>query len=69
MRRGEFLGLHWSDIDFAPDGSHARIHVRRNVVEPGSELHVHEPKTPNSVRAVVVLDDGVDRLQRTGSAS
>ncbi len=64
MRRGELLGLHWSDIDFAPDGSHARIHVRRNVVEPASGLEVHEPKTPNSVRVVEVLDDGVDRLHR-----
>lgn len=64
MRRGELLGLHWSDIEFAADGTHATIHVRRNVVEPGNELLVHEPKTENSVRTVVILDDGVDRLQR-----
>jgi len=64
MRRGELLGLHWSDIDTANDGSHATIHIRRNIVEPGNELLVHEPKTENSVRRVIILDDGVDRLQR-----
>ena len=64
MRRGELLGLHWSDIEFAQDGSHARIAVQRNVVEPGDRLLVHEPKTKNAVRTIIILDDGVDRLQR-----
>ncbi len=64
FRRGELLGLHWSDIEFAPNGARARIHVRRNIVEPGSQLIVQEPKTKNSLRSVVILDDGVDQLRR-----
>lgn len=64
MRRGELLGLHWSDIEFAADASRARIHVRRTVVEPASGLEVHEPKTPNSARSVAILEDGVDVLHR-----
>jgi integrase len=51
MRRGEAVGLQWSDLD----GD--RLHVRRAVVEPvGGPLVVKDPKT-HRVRAVT-LDAG-----------
>lgn len=53
LRRGELLGLHWSDIEELDDGG-AIIRVRRNVVQPGKELIVQEPKTEASNRSVHV---------------
>ncbi len=48
MRRGEILGLCWSD--FAPDLSVA--HVRRSLQAVGGELVFAEPKTRRSRRSV-----------------
>jgi len=56
LRRGELLGLRWDDIDFLPTGE-ADVHVRRNVVQPGSELIVQEPKTAASRRRIRVGAD------------
>jgi len=56
LRRGELLGLRWDDIDFLPTGE-ADVHVRRNVVQPGSELVVQEPKTAASRRRIRVGAD------------
>lgn len=56
LRRGELLGLRWDDIDFLPTGE-ADVHVRRNVVQPGSELVVQEPKTAASRRRIRVGSD------------
>jgi len=51
LQRGELLGLHWEDIDFHPDGA-ADIQVRRNAVQPGGAMLVHEPKIEASKRRV-----------------
>lgn len=51
MRRGEVLGLRWSDIDL--DGS--RVSVQRQVVAVGYEVAVSPPKTRRGKR-VVMLD-------------
>lgn len=40
MRRGEALGLQWSDIDWAK----GLIHVRRNVTFAGNQPHIGTPK-------------------------
>lgn len=53
LRRGELLGLHWTDIEFLPDGK-AVVQVRRNAVQPDSKVLVQEPKTAASKRRVPV---------------
>jgi integrase len=51
LRRGELLGLKWSDVDL--DG--ARLSVRRSLISVGYRLQWSEPKTAKS-RRVVDLD-------------
>lgn len=53
MRRGELLGLHWSDIDFDA----GRLAVRRALVATGYQVRYSEPKTTASKR-VVSIDPG-----------
>jgi integrase len=50
MRRGEILGLRWSDL--APDLSVA--HVRRSLQATGEALVFEEPKTKRSRRSVAL---------------
>ncbi len=50
MRRGEILGLRWSDL--APDLSVA--HVRRSLQATGGALVFEEPKTKRSRRSVAL---------------
>jgi len=47
MRRGEILGLRWSDLDTA----FTVAHVRRTL-QPAGGLSFHEPKTTRSRRTV-----------------
>lgn len=57
MRRGELIGLRWSDIEPAADGM-AVIHVRRSVFTAGGgELGVKRPKSERE-RTVLVGPDG-----------
>ena len=51
MRRGEALGLRWSDVDF----ENARLSVRRALIPTNREVVVSEPKTAKG-RRVVALD-------------
>jgi integrase len=61
MRRGENLGLKWSDIDF-DDGT---IHVQRSLTRTKSKgLILKDVKTENSNRIVVISDYVVQALQK-----
>jgi integrase len=53
MRRGEAIGLRWSDVDLEA----GRIAVRRALVPNGREVVVSEPKTVKG-RRVIALDPG-----------
>jgi len=50
MRRGEILGLKWSDLNIN-DGS---LRIVREIVPAGSKIVIQPPKTKNSVRTVVL---------------
>jgi integrase len=50
MRRGEILGLRWSDLD----EGFTVAQVRRTLQKAGDELTFHEPKTARSRRAVIL---------------
>jgi integrase len=51
MRRGEALGLRWSDVDL----DNAQLAVRQTIVEVGGQVLVSSPKTARG-RRVVALD-------------
>jgi integrase len=53
MRRGEAIGLRWSDVDL--EGG--RLSVRRALIPSGREVIVSEPKTAKG-RRVIALDPG-----------
>ena len=50
MRRGEILGLKWSDLNLT-DGS---LRIAREVVPAGGKIVIQPPKTKNSIRTVVL---------------
>jgi integrase len=50
LRRGELLGLRWSDVDL----NSRQLHVRRALQRVGGKLQFVEPKTSASLRVVVV---------------
>jgi integrase len=62
MRRGEALGLRWSDVDL----STRAISIRQTIVLVGHRPHIAEPKSARS-RRVIVLDtktaDALDRIR------
>jgi integrase len=53
MRRGEALGLRWSDVDLRV----GRLSVRQTVIAVGAEIIVSRPKTAKGRRAIA-LDRG-----------
>ena len=53
MRRGEALGLRWSDVDL----ENGRLSVRRALIPSGREVIVSEPKTIKG-RRVIAIDPG-----------
>lgn len=59
MRRGELIGLHWTDVEW----SASRLHVKRSVVSPNGTLIVKEPKSPASRRAIYVDDEVLSVLR------
>ena len=60
MRRGEAIGLRWSDVDL----ENGRLSVRRALIPINREVVVSEPKTAKG-RRVVALDRGtVEVLKR-----
>ena len=63
MRRGEAIGLRWSDIDF--EGG--RLAVRRALIPINREVVVSEPKTAKG-RRVVALDPGTIEVLKAQAA-
>jgi integrase len=61
LRRGEALGLAWSDVDFAA----GTVRVRRSLTEmPGGKPVLGQPKTGSSARVARVLPFALDALRR-----
>ncbi|MGM0780085.1 MAG: tyrosine-type recombinase/integrase [Bacillota bacterium] len=60
MRRGEILGLRWSDVDF----ERGKIHVRRSLARvKGKGLILKDVKTKRSIRQISISPYVVKRLQ------
>jgi integrase len=60
LRRGELLGLRWSDLDL----DHARLAVRRSRTSVGYEVIEDAPKSKRSVRTVDLDPETVAILKR-----
>mgnify|MGYP001157658271 FL=1 len=60
LRRGELLGLQWTDIDL--EGS--VIHVKNNLVKTSKGCLLQSPKTKSSVRDIVISDDVCTMLKK-----
>lgn len=52
MRRGECLGLKWSDINF----KEKTIYVKRQLIVTTKGIHFEEPKTVDSIRKIMITD-------------
>ena len=63
MRRGEALGLRWSDVDL----ENARLSVRRALIPINREVVVSEPKTAKG-RRVVALDPSTIEVLKAQAA-
>jgi len=63
MRRGEALGLRWSDVDLQK----ARLSVRRALIPINREVVVSEPKTAKG-RRVIALDPGTVEVLKAQAA-
>lgn len=60
LRRGELLGLKWSDVDWAK----SKLSVIRNRVLVGTTTVIKEPKTPTSVRTLDLPAPLLQKLQK-----
>ena len=60
LRRGELLGLRWSDVDF--EGG--TLTVRQTVLRVDGQLRFNRPKTDRSLRTVPVPGPTLERLRR-----
>lgn len=61
IRRGECIGLKWSDID----ERHSTITIARSVVyTPESGISVSTPKTANSIRSIPIMPSALHLLQQ-----
>ena len=58
MRRGEIIGLKWSDLDLAT----GELHIARQVIRVKGETVVSQPKTKSSIRTVILAPDMVEIL-------
>ena len=63
MRRGEALGLRWTDVDLEK----ARLSVRRALIPTNREVVVSEPKTAKG-RRVIALDPGTVEVLKAQAA-
>jgi integrase len=63
MRRGEAIGLRWSDVDL----ENARLSVRRALIPINREVVVSEPKTAKG-RRVIALDPGTVEVLKSQAA-
>ena len=60
LRRGELLGLRWSDIDFAA----GRLTVRRSIEVVGRDRREKPPKTQRSARTLALAAFVIEALRR-----
>ena len=60
MRRGELLGLKWSDIDM----EHGLINVQRSVWYDGSQPFIKSTKTEAGERVIPILDPLRERIEK-----
>jgi integrase len=63
MRRGEAIGLRWSDVDL----ENGRLSVRRALIPNNREVVVSEPKTAKG-RRVIALDPGTVEVLKAQAA-
>jgi integrase len=63
MRRGEAIGLRWSDVDLEGE----RLAVRRALIPSGRKVIVSEPKTAKG-RRVIALDPGTVEVLKAQAA-
>src|SRR5450759_4296252 len=63
MRRGEAIGLRWSDVDLEA----GRLSVRRALIPSGREVIVSEPKTIKG-RRVIAIDPGTVEVLKAQAA-
>ena len=63
MRRGEALGLRWSDVDL----ENSRLSVRRALIPISRDVVVSEPKTAKG-RRVIALDPGTVEVLKAQAA-
>jgi integrase len=63
MRRGEAIGLRWSDVDL----ENARLSVRRALIPINRDVVVSEPKTAKG-RRVIALDPGTVEVLKAQAA-
>lgn len=59
LRRGECLGLRWSDVDF----NNKVVKIRQNLEYVSGNYYFKEPKTLNSIRDIAIPDILVDYLK------
>lgn len=59
LRRGELLGLHWTDVDL----TRSRLTVRHNLVDVRGKTVLNAPKTENSCRTVILSPGTLAVLQ------
>lgn len=65
MRRSEFLGLQWDDIDL----TNKTISIKRAVVQSQKKIIIGEPKTKTSIRTIPVtplLFDYLTQIKKDG---
>lgn len=60
MRRGEILGLKWSDIDF----DNKVISINRQLVPVNNSMEFEDPKSEESIRTLPMTDEIIEILQR-----
>lgn len=68
LRRGELLGLKWSNVDL----DNKTIRITETVLEVGGKLLVETPKTSSSIRTLAISDEVAELLiahkEKTGNA-
>jgi integrase len=60
MRRGEVLGLRWSDVDLDT----ARLSIQRSRISVAYEVVLSEPKTARSRRSIALDSETVSELKK-----
>ena len=58
LRRGELLALRWEDLDV----QNRTLSINKSVARQGGKLVISTPKTPNSIRTVLLPTDTVKLL-------